>query len=174
MVNSVVIRICTVKDVPALVSLGIQTFRETFEAVNTAENMKAYLDTTFNHEKVTAEFDETGAVFFMAEVNGLPAGFAKVRASKKPEGLNGYSALEVERIYATKDQIGKGVGRQLMQTCLNYAKQTGYDVVWLGVWEHNQRAIDFYRKWGFGKFGQHVFMLGDDAQTDLLFQKKIK
>jgi ribosomal protein S18 acetylase RimI-like enzyme len=61
----------------------------------------------------------------------------------------------------------------LMNTCLHFAKDHGYNAVWLGVWENNARAISFYTKWGFEKFGQHTFMLGNDAQTDLLFKKKI-
>jgi ribosomal protein S18 acetylase RimI-like enzyme len=172
--ESLTIRPCTLNDVDTIVSLGVQTFRETFDAVNTPENMNLYIDRTFSREKIRSEFDETGAVFFIVEEQQKPVGFAKVRASKKEPGLKGNLALEIERIYAVKNVIGKGVGKALMQTCLDYAKSTGYDVVWLGVWEHNARAIEFYSKWGFQKFGQHVFMLGTDAQTDILMQKKIQ
>ncbi|MEY3918157.1 MAG: Protease synthase and sporulation negative regulatory protein 1, partial [Bacteroidota bacterium] len=42
--------------------------------------------------------------------------------------------------------------------------------IWLGVWEHNPRAIRFYEKQGFVKFDQHIFQLGDDEQTDILMK----
>jgi len=61
-----------------------------------------------------------------------------------------------------------------MNTCLEYAREGGHDVVWLGVWEHNERAIAFYKKWGFTQFGEHTFMLGKDAQTDWLLKKELK
>ena len=61
-----------------------------------------------------------------------------------------------------------------MKTCLHYAEEQDHDVVWLGVWEQNEQAKEFYNKWGFEKFGEHIFMLGDDAQTDWLMQKKLK
>jgi ribosomal protein S18 acetylase RimI-like enzyme len=173
MADKITIRTCTKNDVGALLTLGIQTFRDTFDEFNSPENMRMYLSQNFTPDKIASEFNETGAVFFLAENAGLPTGYAKVRASKKPEGLNGYSAIEVERIYVHKDFLGKGVGQQLMQTCLDHAKQGGYNMIWLGVWEHNKRALDFYQKWGFEKFSQHTFMLGQDAQTDLLLKKKI-
>jgi ribosomal protein S18 acetylase RimI-like enzyme len=171
--NTVTIRTCSLQDADVLMSLGIQTFRETFEEVNTRENMKVYLETNFTKARLSNELSEAGAVFFIAEINGEPAGFSKVIASKKPADLDGHSAMEIERIYATKKHIGMGVGKSLMQTCLNHAKKNGHDVLWLGVWEHNIRAIDFYKKWGFEKFSQHVFMLGHDAQTDILMKKYI-
>lgn len=173
MADSVTIRVCTIDDVDTLVRLGIQTFRETFDEVNTAENMRLYLEKTFTAEKIRQEFNEEGAVFFIVEDQNSPVGFAKVRASKREPGLKGTSPLEIERLYAVRDHIGKGIGRRLMQTCFDHARKSGYDEVWLGVWEHNVRAIDFYNKWGFTKFGQHIFMLGTDAQTDLLLQRKL-
>ena len=51
---------------------------------------------------------------------------------------------------------------------LNMGKEMGYRKAWLGVWENNFRAIKFYRKYGFKKFGQHSFLLGKDLQTDYL------
>jgi ribosomal protein S18 acetylase RimI-like enzyme len=67
--------------------------------------------------------------------------------------------------------IGKGVGKILMQSCLDVAKEKSKEVVWLGVWEKNQRAIDFYTKWGFEKFGETSFLLGTDVQCDWLMLK---
>jgi len=43
--------------------------------------------------------------------------------------------------------------------------------VWLGVWEHNPRAIAFYRKWGFEAVGEHVFVVGTDPQRDLVMTR---
>ena len=83
------------------------------------------------------------------------------------------NTIEIERIYASKAYLGKHVGKTLMEACLKLAKQGGHNVVWLGVWEHNPRAIAFYEKWGFEKFGSHSFLLGNDLQTDLLMKKNL-
>jgi ribosomal protein S18 acetylase RimI-like enzyme len=68
---------------------------------------------------------------------------------------------------------GQKAGAALMQHCLGLAMMAGYDVVWLGVWEHNYKALNFYRKWGFEVFGSHIFRLGDDEQTDVMMKKHL-
>jgi ribosomal protein S18 acetylase RimI-like enzyme len=44
----------------------------------------------------------------------------------------------------------------------------GSDAVWLGVWEHNPRAISFYRKFGFVEAGEQTFHPGRDPQRDIV------
>lgn len=60
-----------------------------------------------------------------------------------------------------------------MQACLNQAKSMAYDTLWLGVWEHNARALKFYQRWGFEAVGSHVFVVGSDEQNDLIMQKSL-
>lgn len=69
---------------------------------------------------------------------------------------------------------GKKAGQLLLDEAIKIAKQTGIDSVWLGVWEENHQALHFYSKNGFVEFDQHVFILGDEVQTDLLMQLGIK
>jgi ribosomal protein S18 acetylase RimI-like enzyme len=173
MSNEVIIRKATVEDAVSLVSLGIKTFYDTFAAVNTEKDMQMYLDSTFTLEKILSEFEEKGSLFFIGESEGVSVGYAKIRTLKREKGVAGQSPLEIERLYVREDQFGKGTAHKLMQTCLDYAMQNNFDCIWLGVWEHNERAKSFYKKWGFEIFGEHVFVLGTDPQTDLLMQRKI-
>ena len=46
------------------------------------------------------------------------------------------------------------------------ARASGARVLWLGVWEHNPRAIAFYRKCGYIAVGSKTFDVGGDLQTD--------
>lgn len=171
--NSITIRSCSLHDADAIVSLGIRTFRDTFDEENTPENMMMYLNKTFSKKRIQKEIAELGSVFFVAELDKATIGYARVRRSVVPEGLASTSAIEIERLYADKKFIGKRVGYLLMNECIRYAMEQGFDTVWLGVWEKNDRAIRFYERWGFEKFGQHVFMLGNDPQTDYLMKKKL-
>jgi diamine N-acetyltransferase len=101
------------------------------------------------------------------------AGYVKLRESRPPWPLGTTNAIEIARLYSVVDKIGKGVGKLLMQASLDWSKQKGAQAVWLGVWEKNQRAIDFYSKWGFEKFGETDFLLGKDLQRDWLMRKFI-
>ena len=81
--------------------------------------------------------------------------------------------MEIRRIYASQYYLGKGVGKELMQAAISEAQQRGCDCLWLGVWEKNQRAIHFYKKWGFREVGTHTFSLGDDLQNDLIMELEL-
>lgn len=167
------VRTCTLKDIDVLVALSIKTFRDTFDEFNTPENMIHYINGTFTRKIIEHEMKQAGTVFFLALDDRRAAGYAKVRMSHSPDGLNSSSALEIERLYAHKQYFGKRVGHLLMQTCLAHARKKGVQTLWLGVWEKNTRAIAFYQKNGFEKFGEHTFMLGDDAQRDWLMKKEL-
>jgi ribosomal protein S18 acetylase RimI-like enzyme len=75
---------------------------------------------------------------------------------------------ELHRIYVSSEWQGRGVAQSLMQNALDTAASAGSDLLWLGVWEHNRKAIAFYRKFGFEILGDQPFMLGEDRQRDLI------
>jgi diamine N-acetyltransferase len=122
---------------------------------------------------VKAELCDPSAELMLIYDQQRCVGFARLRRSNNPEGLEG-KAIEIERIYADKDYIGNGVGTRLMEECIHRAKAAGFETIWLGVWEFNARAIRFYEKHQFEKFGEHIFMLGIDPQTDWLLKKTIR
>ena len=150
-----------------------RTFYESFARYNTEENMRLYLDEQFPRERQMAEVGAPGRIFLMAWLGDELAGFASLRESEPPEGLGSENGIEIVQLYADGRFIGKGVGSALMQACLDTSASLGRDWVWLGVWEHNHRAQAFYRKWGFERFGEHIFILGLDAQTDWWLGRRI-
>jgi ribosomal protein S18 acetylase RimI-like enzyme len=169
----VIIREAELKDASLLQEFGIKTFLDSFAAANTPENMKMYLESGFSLEKIQGDLGDPETKFLLAYIDQQLAGYAKVIVNKKHEALKEQRAMELERIYVDKQYIGKQVGIVLLEKCFQMAKREKLNVVWLGVWEHNPRAISFYRKWGFEKFSEHTFMLGNDAQTDWLMKKII-
>lgn len=174
MEEKITIRSATFADAKLLAELGAKTFYETFESFNTEEDMASYLENNFTMNQLERELKEEGATFLLALHGDSVVGYAKMRKQEQPEGLNEIDNIEIERIYSSKEYLGKQVGKTLMEACLNFAKQGGHKVVWLGVWERNSRAISFYEKWGFEKFGSHPFILGKDLQTDLLMRKELR
>ena len=100
-------------------------------------------------------------------------GYAKVKRNSTEPCVSGENPLELCRLYSLNEYIGKGIGKSLMLQCLDFAAESGHDYMWLGVWEYNFRAQEFYKKFGFEKCGEHVFQLGNDPQTDWVFERKI-
>jgi len=171
-VNPFDIRKANHDDIDSLVNLSIDTFQDTFSAHNTAENMKLYIDKNLNREQIQKEMNTEDSVFFLAFDQQQEVGYARVRKNTHAK-LTFSSALEIERIYARKEYFGKHLGKGLMDACVNHARKNGYTIIWLGVWEHNPRAIAFYEKTGFKKFSKHTFVLGTDHQTDWLMMKQL-
>jgi len=167
------IRFATVADAELLGKLGGRTFRDTFSADNTAENMEAYVSESFNVAKQTSEIADPNGWVKIAESNSRAVGYAVLNAAKTPSEITGGKPIELVRLYVLQESIGSGVGAALMLDAINESQRRGFETLWLGVWEHNERAIQFYQKWGFVKVGTHVFQLGDDPQTDFLMQKQL-
>ncbi|MBP7822091.1 MAG: GNAT family N-acetyltransferase, partial [Saprospiraceae bacterium] len=100
-------------------------------------------------------------------------GYLKLNFGSSQTELQDEKALEIERIYVSKEYHGKSVGQLLYDMAIQIAKQKNADYVWLGVWEENPRAINFYKKNGFVAFDKHIFKLGDDEQTDIMMKLKL-
>lgn len=167
---SVSLRELTVADVAVLRNISIATFTETFADSNSAADMELYIRQRFSVNQLTQELANPESFFYTAEVQGQTVGYLKLNtggAQTEPQQEN---ALEIERIYVLGTHHGHGVGQALYQHALTVANQRAASYIWLGVWEHNHRALRFYQKNGFTAFGQHIFRLGDDEQTDILMK----
>ncbi|MFC5409209.1 GNAT family N-acetyltransferase [Larkinella bovis] len=175
MKTSFPIRTATLDDVPALTELAIRTMRQAFGPPhNPAELVEAYITETFSLEQTQQELNDPKATFLvMMDTNQALVGYAKLTRNRPPRQLKGQHALEIQRLYVSEEHIGKGLGRHLMENCLQQARSEGYKTVWLGVWERNARAIGFYDQLGFEKCGWHYFQFGGERQRDYWMKKEV-
>ena len=164
------IRQISLQDLPTLQTIGRKTFAETFTEGNSEENLANYLAEGFSAEKLSAELENKNSQFYFAETDSRVLGYLKVNTGNAQSEQQDPDALEIERIYVLKEFHGKEVGSLLYQQALSIAHERKAPYIWLGVWEHNPRAIRFYKKQGFVEFDQHIFQLGDDEQTDILMK----
>ena len=161
------IRRATPADAEALSEIGARTFFETFAADNTPEDMKLFLESTWNPELQRAEILDEGLDTLLAcDASGAIAGFAQLRVNHPPDGIDVRAPVELKRFYVDKPWHGQGLARSLMEAAERAARARGAREFWLGVWERNERAQAFYRKCGFRKVGTQIFVVGTDPQTD--------
>ena len=168
------IKRATVNDVKSLRQLSIQTFTETYTQYNTAEDMQLYNETYFNEERLLNEVSGDDNLFFLAYSGDVLAGYVKMRTTEQLEELNNRRHIEIERIYVLQQFQKQKIGLFLINHCIETSAQQGFDVIWLGVWEQNKKAIDFYMSRGFTIFGVHDFVLGTDKQKDWLMKYELK
>lgn len=167
------LRLATSRDAEIIADLSRQTFYETFASQNTTSDMEKFMNEQFTRKKLIQEVGEPWLIFFLAFMDNEPVGYLKMRDGAVPPELVGQASIEIARIYSIQNMIGKGVGKKLMQASHDVATQRKKQILWLAVWKENQRAIDFYERWGFEIFGEQGFLLGDDLQKDWLMKKTI-
>ncbi|MCC6372662.1 MAG: GNAT family N-acetyltransferase [Bacteroidia bacterium] len=157
-----------------LQSISRLTFYETFAKQNTPDNIQNYLDTNLSTEKLSEELNHPDSEFYFALLYEQVIGYLKLNFAQAQNELKANTSLEIERIYVLSSFQGKNIGQTLFQKALSIASQKGLEYIWLGVWENNKKAIEFYLKNGFEEFDRHIFKLGNDEQTDIMMRLKIK
>ncbi|MBN2851511.1 MAG: GNAT family N-acetyltransferase [Clostridia bacterium] len=168
-----IIRKCDENDFYALQELSIFSFKETFEAYNTEDNMKSYIEEAFNTEKLMNELNNPYSHFYFLYFNNSLAGYLKLNEAKAQTDIHDQSSIEIERIYLKKEFQGKGLGSVLLNRAIAESLTMQKDYIWLGVWEHNHRALSLYEKNGFIVSGKHYFIMGDDKQLDYIMTKNL-
>ena len=160
-------------DAALIADISRQTFYETFSPFNSKVDMDIFMNVQFTKGRLMLEVGKSENIFLLAYNGDDVAGYVKLRDTRHPKQLGSSNALEIARLYAMSAMIGKGVGKLLMQESLKIASEKKKDMVWLGVWKQNIKAIEFYKKWGFTIFDECDFVLGNDLQKDWLMKREI-
>ena len=171
---TVAIRAAREPDAAWLADLAERTFRETYGAHNTPEDMERYVAQHFGPAIQEAELRDAGLTTLVAEVDGQAAGYVQLARASAPAGVTGSAPIEIHRFYVDRPWHGRGVAQRLMDAAVSTAKAAGAGTIWLGVWERNPRAIAFYRKSGFRDAGTQTFVLGADHQRDLVLERPLE
>jgi diamine N-acetyltransferase len=162
------IRRATISDAASLAALAAQTFAETFAKDNTVEDLSAHLRSAYGVPQQSAEIEDPKVVTLLGFKGDVLVGFAQVRSGNAPSCVVAGSPVELQRIYVAASEHGTGLAATLLQHVRLAAQEFSGTHLWLGVWEHNPRAIAFYHKAGFLEVGSHTFVVGSDPQRDLV------
>jgi ribosomal protein S18 acetylase RimI-like enzyme len=167
------IRLATSNDAEALSVLAERTFRETFSSSNTLSDINAYCSGAFGVDFQRRELDDPSTSTLVAERDGDLIAYAQLVSHPAPASVVARRPIELKRFYVDRAFHGSSVSPALMRATQEHAEASGADVLWLGVWEHNPRAIRFYEKNGFQEVGEHLFTVGTDRQRDLVMCRHV-
>lgn len=168
------IKIATIRDAKTIAEIGRETFYETWRPVNTEEDMQEYMAKSFDVKRLENEIADTTVNTFLMAYDGTQIiGYAKLRRDRSYPELEGKKSLEVERIYVKKSYQDKKAGKALMDESIRIAENEHSFYIWLGVNIDNEKAIRFYKKYGFTIFGEKNFQLGKAVDSDYLMKKTL-
>ena len=163
----------SLEKIEILQKIAIQTFTETFGFDNTKEQLQEYFEKSYNLSILKSDIESQESDTYFIISNNKEVGYLKVNWGKEQTEKELDSGFEIQRIYILKEYQGKGFGKKLFEFSLEKAKESKCEWVWLGVWEKNYKAQNFYKKYGFEKFSEHIFSVGDKNDTDWLMRKKL-
>ncbi|MDQ8155633.1 MAG: GNAT family N-acetyltransferase [Gemmatimonadota bacterium] len=170
---TIIIRPARPEDAAALAELAARTFHETFAADNRPEDIALHLAQSYGAEHQRRELADPDMQTLLADSDHGLAGFAQLCRGPAPAYVQGEDPIELLRFYIAQPWHGRGVAQQLMAQVLTAAAHMGARTLWLGVWEHNERAKAFYRKCGFVDVGTQIYIVGSDPQHDRLMARPV-
>ena len=167
---SLVFRKCKIEDLNSLVEISKITFITAFEADNDPTDFNTYIEEAFSPRRIEKELlNPDSAFYFVYKENNL-VGYLKLNSGDAQTEQLDLEGMELERIYVLHEYQGQQIGRQMLDKTILLARKEQVEFLWLGVWEENKKAIRFYERYGFIKFGTHPYYIGTDKQTDWLMK----
>ncbi|MBO0320916.1 GNAT family N-acetyltransferase [Muricauda sp. CAU 1633] len=163
-------RECTISDLDTLVNISKSTFVAAFEKDNDPDDFQDYIQKAFSSDRLEKELKNTDSLFYFVFDDKTLAGYFKLNMGSAQTDVHDQDSIELERIYVIQEHQGKKIGAQMLKEILALGKKLSKAYLWLGVWEHNPKAIRFYQRHGFQKFGEHPYYIGKDKQTDWLLR----
>ncbi len=163
-------RECNISDLDTLVNISKDTFVVAFEKDNDPDDFQDYIQKAFSSEKLEKELKNPNSIFYFVHDAKTLVGYFKLNIGNAQTDVHDEHSIELERIYVVQEYQGKKIGAQMLAKILDLGRKHDKGFLWLGVWEHNPKAIRFYQRQGFQKFGEHPYYIGKDKQTDWLLR----
>ncbi|MEM7162908.1 MAG: GNAT family N-acetyltransferase [Bacteroidota bacterium] len=169
--NGIEIKIATRENANEIAELGKVAFRHFFENENNRTELLEYLNTAFSREHILTEFEALNNVFLLAVKDNQLQGFARLWEDKNHYAPD--DSLKMERLYIWPELVGSGLGALLMQSSIDFTAQNKYVNLWLQVLRPNERAVSFYRKWGFEYFHESPGKFEGDNEIDYWMKRSV-
>ncbi len=151
-------------------TIGRQSFRDAFgHLFNSKDELPEYLNYTYQPEKLTVSLKKENNIFLLAFIDDVPVGFAKVKKFSLNDQIESINQMELQKIYVLTYYHGSGAGAALLRAVIKITKELQPDYLWLDTYISNLKAIRFYEKNGFVKFGKQYFTIGTQTfEYDLM------
>lgn len=168
-------RIANHDDAELLSQLSTATFLETYVSSRPKleQEFISYTKKWYGQKHIQADISNSKIIYLIAESDGVPAGYAKIKQDSSFQGED-TRWIKLSELYVSKQFQRQGIGAQLIAKFLAIAQNKKAKAAWLGVWDGNKPAIEFYKRYGFEIFGSTDFEIDTTVDTDLLMKKTVQ
>jgi ribosomal protein S18 acetylase RimI-like enzyme len=110
---------------------------------------KRYVKQIYQSDNFQKEMDDPFSLFYTVKYEGKVVGILRLLQHHSIAGTYGAQSTKLQRIYLAPEMQGKGIGKQLIQWCLDQFLQSPGDQIWLEAMRAQASAVRFYKKMGF-------------------------
>ncbi len=171
---SVVIRSAVPQDAALLAAFAAQSFTHTYRELSDAQEIADYVGEHFQPDVMAGVIGDAACSTLLAWVGDELAGYAVVKATAPPDCVTQPGPLKLWRLYLGERFIGQGLGARMMQAVHDEAHRRGAQTLWLGVYDRNVRAVQFYERFGFAKVGGQEFLFGGQIYIDPVYAAAVR
>ena len=155
----------TSSDFPIIQEIAYLTWPDTFGAILSKEQISYMLEMMYSTDSLTEQTSKKGHQFLIVKDETKHLGYASYE-------LN-YKGLSKTKIHILPEAQGKGVGKLLMNSITDIARENQDRILSLNV-NRDNTAFDFYKNIGFEKVGEENIDIGDGfLMEDFIMDKKL-
>ena len=165
-------RDATAADGAVLGGIARATFIDTFGTLYRLEDLATFL-ALGSDDAYAAELADPDIQVRFALTGGAPIGFCKVSSLKLPAPDPAPGAMELRQLYIYKPWHGLKIADVLTEWAKEQARARGAPEIWLSVFTENSRARRFYARHGFEEVAPYHFMVGTQADEDILCRARL-
>jgi diamine N-acetyltransferase len=147
--DSIIAKKASRNDLHLLFEVCRQSYTENFAHHWNEGGLDWYLDKVYGLEVIKADLIDSDIDYFIAFLNEEPVGFMKLHLNSSLPDYSSKAGMEIEKIYFRPQFQGRGIGKKLINVALEVGQKIKKEIIWLGVIDTNENAIEFYKKVGF-------------------------
>lgn len=170
------VRRATMDDITRITEVARLSFIETYGPLT--DDQESYMQSFYNDRISRKWVTDDGLVTLVSiDDSDNAVGFAIVvlPGSSMESGVVPKKRGEIGKLYILQKEHGKGRGRELMTACEDVCRQHKIHRLYLGVYQGNTNAIQFYRHMGFKQKTQPMmFRRNGNTVMNLKMQKRVK
>jgi len=155
-------------DAPTLAAMFRAIFIATFGHLYAPEDLASFL-AGHEEQRWRDELGDPAVTVRLAEDDRAAAGYLKLTPLRLPVGTAA-PAVEIGQLYVAAEWQGGGVAAALLDWALGEARRRGDRELYLSVFIDNHRARRFYQRYGFTVHGPYAFMVGNQADEDVILR----
>lgn len=132
----------TKDDIIIVHQLANRIWPDAFKDILKPDQIKYMLDWMYDVNTLTEQV-QTGHLFYMITLDGVPKGFVGIEPNFPDAGT-----LRIHKLYVDSSDHGKGLGKALLNKTIEIGRDLDVATINLNVNRFN-KAVDFYKSQGF-------------------------